>query len=492
MLSLSKHVAAPRQWLDEQAHAHPGRLAIASGGQRLTFAALAERAARVSGRLRELAVGRGDRVALLSGNRLESAEWLHGITRLGAVAVPLGARLTAAEVSARLRTAPCRVLVFEPATAAVAARLGDLVATRIDLETRWSGAPADAVPLDLAAPHSVIFTSGSSGAPKGVVLTAANHLASAQAAADRLGVREDDRWLACLPFNHVGGLSILMRSAVHGLPVIVHEQFDAARVDAALDRDHVTLISVVATMLQRLLDQRGARAFPSSLRCILLGGGPAPRALLDECARRGVPVAPTYGMTEAASQIATRAPHTEAPPDSVGHPLPGVELRIRRGDRACASGEVGEIEVRGASISPGYLRDGTFVPHGEWLQTRDLGRLGEDGSLTVVGRADDVIITGGENVHPREVEQVLEAHPSVLEACVFGLPDERWGESVAACVRLRTGAHLDRGALMDHARLSLAGFKLPRRIEAVDDFPRSAAGKVLRREVSGRGAGAGS
>jgi len=473
-------------WLDHRAATHGGHKALVCGDRALDFSALATRAADVASRLRGMGVGRGDRVALLIASRLEFAELLHGLTRLGAVAVPLGPRLTAAEIAAMLAACRCFALIYDRSTAATAAALPiGLVARRAALDGAPIAGDAHLAALPAArrrgadwpaldAPHSVVFTSGSSGAPRPVTLTAGNHLWSALAAATVLGVHDDDRWLACLPLHHVGGLSILMRSLVLGIPVELHERFDPARVNTAVDAG-ATLVSLVAAMLQRVLAARGARPFPPHLRAVLLGGGPAPRALLEECGRRGVPVAPTYGMTECASQIATRAPGDA---DGTGGdgvwPLPGVSLRLAG---TAAAGDVGEIQVRGPIVSRGAVgRDG-------WLRTRDLGAFDAAGRLVILGRADDVIISGGENVHPREVERALESHPWVAEACAFGLPDAQWGEVVAAQVRVAHGRELDLEALRQHARAALAGFKLPRRLEVVADFPRSAAGKILRRGV---------
>ncbi len=484
--------ASASTWLEHRAATHGAHTALVCGDRRLDFSTLAGRAADVAARLRGLGVGRGDRVALLVGARLEFAELLHGITRLGAVAVPLGPRLTAVEVGTMLAACRCTALLYDRETAATAAALPiGLVAKRAALD----GAPIagdqclEALPAAarrhatwpaLDAPHSVVFTSGSSGAPRPVTLSAGNHLWSALASATVLGVRDDDRWLACLPLHHVGGLSILMRSLVLGMPVELHERFDPARVNAAVDAG-ATLVSLVAAMLQRVLEARGARPFPPHLRAVLLGGGAAPRALLEECARRGVPLAPTYGMTECASQIATRAPgDADADGDADGArgdgvwPLPGVSLRLAG---AAAAGDVGEIQVRGPIVSRAAAgRDG-------WLRTRDLGAFDAAGRLVVVGRADDVIISGGENVHPREVERALESHPCVAEACAFGLPDADWGEVVAAEVCLKRGSDIDVETLRQHARRALAGFKLPRRLAVVADFPRSAAGKIQRRAV---------
>ncbi|HSQ01286.1 MAG TPA: enolase C-terminal domain-like protein [Candidatus Dormibacteraeota bacterium] len=462
-------VASPPECslLAQRAETHGERLALIDGEQALNFAALQARAAAVAVRLDAAGVGRGDHVGLLLGDRLSFAVWLHGIAHLGAVAVLLGERLSGAELERQLRLCPCRALIADSSTSALAAALpDDLTGVRLAAgDLGESNGPASA-PLDLAAPHSVVFTSGSSGAPKPVRLTAGNHFWSAIGSALALGVRDDDRWLACLPPHHVGGLAILMRGLVSAVPVLLQARFDPAAVNDAVDRDEVSRVSLVPTTLQRVLAARGERPFPPTLRTVLLGGAPAPRALLRDCARRGVPVVTTYGMTEAASQIAAD-----------GRPLLGVALRVMRDGVAARRGEIGTIEVAGPVVSPGQLGENG------WLATRDLGYLDADGRLAVVGRADDVIISGGENVHPREVEQALESHPEVAEACVFGLPDPLWGEIVAAWVRPVPASAIDVPTLAAHARGRLAGHKVPRRLTVVADFPRSAAGKILRHAV---------
>ncbi|MEO8604469.1 MAG: AMP-binding protein [bacterium] len=465
--------AARVSLLAQRARTHGQRLALQRDTIALTFAALAEQAAAASARLAAAGIGTGDRVALLIADRLAFAVWLHGVTQLGAVAVPLGVRAPAAEVARHLAACRCRALVADTETAAIAAALpAALCGARFDAADLTTAALSPPAPPGLNAPHSVVFTSGSSGTPKAVLLTHGNHLWSAIGSAVALGVRDDDRWLACLPPHHVGGLSILMRSVVSAVPVILHQRFDPLEVNRAFDDDGVTLVSLVANMLQRVLDARGARPLPPALRCVLLGGGPAPQALLDECARRGVPLALTYGMTETASQLVTN-----------GRPLLGAALRIMRDGAPVESGQVGMIEVCGPMLSPGYWQGGALIATGDWLRTNDLGYCDTEGGLHIVGRTDDVLISGGENVHPHEVERALEAHPAVAEACVFGLPDAVWGETVAACVRARPGAVIDAAALATYARGALAAFKVPRHIAVVADFPRTAAGKVRRRAV---------
>jgi O-succinylbenzoic acid--CoA ligase len=237
-----------------------------------------------------------------------------------------------------------------------------------------------------------------------------------------------------------------------------------------------------------MLDERGDQPYPSSLRCVLLGGGPAPEPLLQRCATLGVPVVQTYGLTEAASQVATLEPEDALRKlGSAGKPLFGTELRIEDADGAfLAPGAEGEIVVRGPTVTPGYLnrpgptaraiRDG-------WLHTGDIGYLDAKGYLYVLDRRDDLIVSGGENVYPAEIEAVLQSHPDVLEAGVWGAPDQRWGQVPIAAVVLRPGVSVTADALIAHCRERLAAYKTPVRIELRTELPRNAAGKLLRNQL---------
>jgi O-succinylbenzoic acid--CoA ligase len=377
-------------------------------------------------------VGEGDRVATTLPPGFAFAELLHALPRLGAVLVPLDPR------------APARV------------------EARLVVETPVEGEPAD-VPLrdavDPEATHSVIHTSGSMGRPKPVELSYGNHAASAAASAANLGVDADDRWLCPLPLHHVGGLAVLLRSAIYRTTAIVHESFDAERVKSCFEAGEATLASLVPTMLVRLRET--GLASPGRLRAILLGGGPAPSELVDWAQAAGLPLRLTYGMTETASQVATAEPGGRA-----GRPLQGVELRIGAGD---------EILVRGPMVAGGALsEDG-------WLHTGDRGRLDRSGWLHVKGRLDNVIVSGGENVVAEEVEETLLAHPAVADAAVVGLPDPEWGQVVSAFVVLEGAASTEE--LIEWCRERLAPHKLPKRVEQVPSLPRSPAGKLLRDEI---------
>ncbi|MGE5635644.1 MAG: AMP-binding protein, partial [Nocardioidaceae bacterium] len=428
--------------LHEAARRRPSHPALVAGGRTVGCAELDAAADRAARRLAALGVGRGDRVATTLPPGHAFAELLHALPRLGAALVPLDARLPAPELRRRLDATGARLTVQEP----------------------LRGPEADAEPgarLDPDAVHTVVFTSGTGGAPKPVELTLRNHLASALGSAWALGVDPDDRWLCPLPVFHVGGLAVLLRSALYGTTAIVDARFDAPRVRASLESGEATLVSLVATMLARLREAGLMRA--PALRAALLGGGPVPAGLLEWAAALGLPVRPTYGMTETASQVAT------APPGELAAvPLPGVELRIAAD---------GEILVRG----PVVARDALGVDG--WLHTGDAGSLDARGRLRVEGRLKELIVTGGEKVAPAEVEAALLAHPAVADAGVVGLADADWGEAVTAFVVLAHGA--SDAALLAHCRARLARHEVPKRIERVAALPRTATGKLLRDRLAG-------
>jgi O-succinylbenzoic acid--CoA ligase len=272
--------------------------------------------------------------------------------------------------------------------------------------------------------------------------------------------------------------------------MVLHEGFEAAAVNRSLDNDGVTILSAVAVMLARMLEDRGSQPYPAHLRCVLLGGGPAPKPLLEACAARHLPVVQTYGLTEAASQVATLAPEDALRKlGSAGKPLMPTELRIVKDDQPdqpAAPHRVGEIVVRGPTLSPGYLRQSAPRTTDGWFRTGDLGYVDEDGYLYVVDRRTDLIISGGENIYPAEVEAVLLAHPAIAEAAVIGLPDARWGQTPVAAIRLHDGvnpAEVGADELRAFCAARLARYKVPTQFKRAAMLPRNAAGKLMRRRV---------
>jgi O-succinylbenzoic acid--CoA ligase len=425
-------------WLARAARMYGERPALEIGGAVITYTQLEDRSLAAAGTLLGLGVSAGDRVALaLTGEALVVA--LHGCLLMGAVAVPIDLRLGAGERAER--AAGALTTIEEP--------VGESGAPRPD----WLR-PRELVLEETA---TIMHTSGTTAAPRPVSLSYGNWLWNAFGSALALGLDPQERWLCPMPLAHVGGLSIPIRSAIYGTTVRLLDGFDRDAVVGALmdPADRITLVSLVPTMLSRLLD--AGLHDPPTLRWALLGGGPIAPALLEGARRARVNVAPSYGMTEACSQIATH-----------GWPLTGVELAVA---------EDHELLVRGRTVAAGALhQDG-------WLHTGDLGALDERGRLTIIGRKADTIVSGGENVAPAEVEAVLLEHPAVADVGVFGRPDPEWGEAVVASVVLRAGMVAEGEELRGHCASRLASFKMPKAIQFTAGLPRSETGKLLRAQL---------
>jgi O-succinylbenzoic acid--CoA ligase len=342
-----------------------------------------------------------------------------------------------------------------------------LTAAERDAALRCAGRGEGTWPADAAA---IVFTSGTTGEPRAVVLTRAALLASAEASAANLGWLDDDCWLLAMPIARVGGLSILTRCLAARKAVALVPGFDAAQLPAQIERRRATLVSLVPAMLDRVLAAHPDWQPPGFLRAVLVGGAAAPRALLERAAQRRLPIIITYGCTETCSQVVATpyASRFEAARCAAGRPLPGAQVR--------AAG--GRIEVRGPMRMAGYAGEPPLDPR-QWFDTGDLGEFDAEGFLHVTGRAGDWIITGGEKVHPAEVERALQAFPEVVAAGVFGVADDTWGQVVAAAI-VTSGGSVDDQALAAFLRSRLAPHKLPRRICLVPALPMSAEGKLDR------------
>ena len=483
-----------RDWLAIRADATPGATAVAAAADvetALSYAALDRRVETLAGRLAARGVGVDDTLAVCSATGAEFVGLVHAAQRLGATLVPVDARATTGELAARLDRVDPSAVVCEASTEAAVLEAVEEPVLSVDepiggaegLET-VQPEPFDLPEWAVDDPLVVMFTSGTTGDPNAVVLTLANVLASTAASAFRLGLTPDDCWHVTLPMYHMGGLAPVYRSVVYGTALSVQRGFDPDATLAALRTADATCLSLVPTMLERLLD---AGPLPE-LRFVLLGGAPCTPALLERAHDRDVPVAPTYGMTEAASQIATARPAVAADaPGSVGNPLMFAEVSVL--DEAgvqCDPGERGELVVSGAMVTPGYLDAGeteaAFCSAG--LRTGDLGYRDEAGRLYVEGRTDDTVVTGGENVDPEEVASALRRHAAVADCAVVGLPDEEWGERVAALV-VRDG-EVTGAELRTHCRERLADYKRPRTVGFASELPRTASGTVDREAVRGR------
>ncbi len=486
-------------WLKWRARGTPDAIALVYAGREISYSELDQRARERERVLAAKGLQAGDVVALLMPNGLDFVELIHAAWYRGLVLTLLNTRLSVLELEFQLRDCNAAMLIYGEGELALKA---EEVLRRIPSLADFSSQPLPCAEEDAGSrvprargegarsegPLVILYTSGTSGRPKGVMLSAANFLYSAQAAAELLGGAAQARWLLCLPLFHVGGLSILFRSVLAGTTVILHDRFDPDAVSRALDRDAVTGISLVPNMLARVLAERVGQPPPASLVFVLLGGGPAPSRLFEAAQEAGIAIAPTYGLTEAASQVATRPPSSTINPRDAGLvPLPGTVIKIVDDlGRELPDGEEGEILVRSASVMQGYWgreeqSDEALVDG--WLHTGDVGALSGDGSLQVFDRRRDLIVSGGENVYPAEVESALLEHPCVAEAGVAGVSDARFGSRPVAWLVARDGTELSSEAILSFCGSRLARYKIPLRVHWVESLPRTASGKLLRRHL---------
>ena len=427
-------------WLRIAAASRPGAPALVTPDRTVTYAELDRAADAVASIVTGSGLA-GGAVAFWGERDPATVAAIWGIPRAGATAVPVDARIAPADAMRLTDDAGARGLWALP-DGGIDALLG---------LSPGAGEAAGGMP---GAARFVVFTSGSEGRRKGVVLTGGNVAASVAASAERLGNSPDDPWLGVLPLFHVGGLAGLWRQAAAAAPVILEPSFDAVRCARLLSG--TAFASVVPTMLMRMLDA-GARG-GDRLRGVLVGGGPADPALLHRAFDAGIPALQTYGLTETCSQVCTVAPgDAERDLGTAGRPLSGAAVAI---------GGDGRIRVRGPMVSSGYL--GEEPRSDEWFVTGDLGSIDADDRLTVLGRADAVIVTGGENVHPALVERSLRTVPGVVDARVFGEPDPEWGSRVVAEVVLAGTTVVAAAAA---ARRLLRPAEVPRRWVSVESLP---------------------
>lgn len=464
-------------WLRSCAKSIPHHIALITEEETYTFESLDRRVDSLCYWLTHtFGVTQGTSVGIHLPSSAEYVGIIHALNRLSAVAVPLNTRLSASELTYQKQF--CDIVVDESTQGLKAVFMGGLN----DYAKLFKHQ------LDLNQPYLRLFTSGTTGQPKAAELTRSAVFYNAIASAFRIGHQSNDRWLCTLPLYHIGGLSILIRSVISGTGVVLLRGFDTASVNHALDVHQVTLASFVPTMLYRLTEARTTP--PSKLRLVLLGGAAATSDLVSKAKAAGFPIATTYGLTEAASQVCTQLPEsTHHKPASVGKPLPFVNVRVvnSQGDD-CSTSEIGEIIINGPTLMLQYVNNPTATAQtlrDGWLYTGDLGYLDADGDLHLVQRRSDLIVSGGENIYPAEVEAALRLHPVVQDAAVIGLPHPEWGQQPAAAVILRPNitAPPPVNEIIQFLRQHLAGYKIPRIIRFVDALPLTASGKIERRQV---------
>jgi len=485
----------------------PAAAALVGGDGTVTYRELLDRVSRASGALADLGVSRGDRVALLLGTTPQFVEALLGAWRLGAVVSPLNVMLTPDEVGYVLADAQANVVVtdrsFLPAVLAVRDRLAELAHVVVvrgrsprrtesyeKLLARASTPPTK--PVEASDLALLAYTAGTTANPKGAMLTHGNLMANLDqmSKVPALHEAEDDVVLLALPLFHIYALNVVLGTILReAATAVLVERFEPVATLELVERHRVTILFGAPPMFAAWLRAAEERSFDlSSVRLAVSGAAALPGGVLRAFRDRfGVPIWEGYGLTETGPALTTTALGEDARPDSIGLALPGVDLRLvdEHGEDV-EDGDPGEIVVRGPNVFAGYWRkpeETKAAFRDGWFRTGDVAYRDEDGYLHIVDRTKDLVIVSGFNVFPKEVEDVIVAHPNVVECTVIGVPDERSGEAVKALVVPATGATLTSAEVLEHCRRRLARFKWPKEVDIVTELPRHVTGKVLRRRL---------
>ena len=479
------------RWLADRARTTPQRVAIRFLGQDLTYAELDSRATRLAAGLAARGLRRGDRLATLTTTSPDHVATFFACARLGVALQPVSWRLASAEVAYQLEDAEPSLLLASDDYAELARKAGTKVEiARIGDPTLEADGEVEDVARD-DDPLLLVYTSGTTGKPKGALLSHANCFWTNLSFDRTTSLRDGDVVLQVLPQFHVGGWNVQPLLAWwKGATVVLEPAFDAARaLDLIAEHGVTTMMGVPATYLFLAQEPGFAVADLSSLRLAVVGGAPMPEALLETWIARGIEIVQGYGLTEAAPNVLCLPPEEATRKlGFAGKPYPHVDVALRDADTgALVEGTgTGELVVRGPNVFAGYWRnaEATEAAFADgWLLTGDVAERDAEGFYRIAGRIKDMVISGGENVYPAEIEDVLHAHPAVLEAAVVGVPDERWGEACAAFVVLREGSNVGTEELQRLCRDQLARFKVPKTFAFVDALPRSSMGKVLKDEL---------
>lgn len=502
------YVGGIGDWLDYHAQHYPRREAMVIGDRRLDYGQLLERTSRVAGVLAARGVRKGDRVALLLLNGNAFIETLFACARLGAIAVPINFRLSPAEVEFILDDCGAQVLVYHSNFAPLVAPIRQNTPLAHALYVAGAGAhmpgdedyeaalaaaqpPASITPVAQDDPHLMMYTSGTTGRPKGALLTHGNTTWNAfNLLLSEAGLNAGDIVLTVAPLFHIGGLNIHTLPALYkGARVVMHPHFDPAETLRLVERERVTTLFLVPAMWLAISQMPDIGQYDlSSLRVLMSGGAPCPITVIEFFQKRGLRFLEGFGMTETAPNACfLNSYDTLRKNGSVGKPLTHVQMRIvDADDRDVPQGETGELVLRGPNIFAGYWNRPEATAEafrGGWFHSGDLARQDEEGFFYIVDRIKDMLISGGENVYPTEVEQVLYRHPAVREAAVIGVPDAKWGEVPLLVVAPKEGMHLTLEEVRSFCEGKLAHFKVPKQVVEVPALPRTATGKVLKREL---------
>lgn len=460
-----------QNWLLKQAATQPNQIAIDDGNERLSFAELKKQVEVLVGKIDRL--NPGSRVGLLATNTLMSYKLALAIMCSGRTIVWLNWRLAGEELERQIKDSGVQLCLVENSLwrSGMTNPFKSYSAFLI-----INADPGELIPVfksDWVA--SIMYTSGTTGKPKGVLQTFGNHFYSAVSSALNLGLSSADKWLCVAPIFHISGFSIIMRGLIYGMTVRLVEKFRAEEIERILANETVTIMSVVPFMLKKLIQQQNKTNthYNSAFRCMLLGGGTIDRETLEICLQRSIPVVQCYGMTETCSQIvALRSADALLKLGSVGQPLFSTQLKLSKD---------GEILLKTPALTPGYLNLPNKLPSkmiDGWYRTGDIGHLDKGGYLYIDGRADEMLISGGENIFPQEVEQVYQRYPQINEVAVVGQNDSVWGQVPVAFVV--SDRRLSTTKLMNYGYEHLARYKVPQQYIFVSELPKNASGKIRR------------
>ncbi|WP_405592733.1 o-succinylbenzoate--CoA ligase [Streptomyces sp. NBC_01092] len=488
-------------WPARRARKTPHRTALIHGGTPTSYATLHDRTTRLAHALRDRGVRRGDRIGYLGPNHPSYLEALFAAGTLGAVFVPLNTRLAGPEIAYQLSDSGAKALLYGPSHAGLVAGLPGStdIRTYVEVGPEYEAALASASDEPIDAPVTpddtciIMYTSGTTGRPKGAMLTHGNITWNALNVLVDIDLIADEHALVSAPLFHTAGLNMLtLPVLLKGGTCVLVEAFDPNATFDLIARHRITFMLGVPTMFDQLARHpRWPEADLSSLRILTCGGSPVPTPLIAAYQERGLTFLQGYGMTEAApGALFLDAEHAVSKAGSAGVPHFFSDVRVVRPDLAPVDvGETGEIVVRGPHVMPGYwgLPDETAASFAEgWFRSGDAARIDEDGYVFIVDRIKDMIISGGENIYPAEIEDLLLAHPDIVECAVIGVPDDKWGEVPRAVVVPREGATVDPDEVLASLSGRLAKYKIPKSVVLADELPRTASGKLLKSRVRTR------
>lgn len=469
-------------WILQRAKLTPTRTALNYENQTWTFEEVRNISVQRAGQLKALGIRPNSRVAILGPSQPRLIFMMYACMHLQCEMVMLNRKLSKVELQYQIEDAQVeKVLVDDEDIALLPERQEPLLFSEVESTTAQAFEMNNEWSLNQTV--SIMYTSGTTGLPKGVRQTVGNHQASALASVLNIGLSEEDVWLCTVPLFHISGFSILVRSLLYGNAIKLYKKFDADGAVQDIAQGRVTHMSAVAVMLQRVLqglEESGLEASPK-FKMILAGGGPVPENYIERAHHLKLMVSQTYGMTETSSQTATLSNEDALKKlGSAGKPLFFNQIQIAD---AVSPHEKGEILIRGPHVTPGYI--GRFSEKEStvdgWLHTGDIGYFDEEGYLFVVDRRSDLIISGGENIYPAEIENVLLSHESVKEAGVCGVADETWGQVPAAFIVLKSDVNEEE--LIQYCQDRLAKYKVPKYFHVVSALPRSGSDKLLRRKL---------